>query len=175
MNSLFKLHGLAERRKRCRRGVLMPEFVLSVAVLITMLLAIVQYGIIMFNVNALNHVARETARYAAVHAAESTSDDAATDPVSIRGELSHLCSVSPLNYNYILNTASTASPSLVSNPNDPGVATTYTERAYGNLLTITIQYNMAKVVFFKPAVAGLSNWGTYTVYSTTMIDIPQVQ
>ena len=170
----------AEQRKRFRRGVLMPELVLSVAVLLTFIFAIIQFGVIMFNVNALNHVARETARYAAVHAGESTSDDAATDPVSIRGELSHLCSVSPLNYNYIMNTStsSTYANQIVSSPSAPGTYWPYSERSQGQLLTITVQYNMSHVVFFTPFVPALAAWcGSkgYTVSASTMIDVPTVQ
>ncbi len=168
MNGLPINAGLLKRRKRSQRGVLMPELVLTIALLLMVTFAIIQYGVIMFNVNALNHVARETARYAAVHGGETTSDDAATDPVSIRAACERLCQVSPLNYNYILNTASTATPALVT-------PTTYTSRTYGNLVTITLQYKMSEVVFLKPLVPGLTAWGTYTVQSTTVEDIPQVQ
>jgi Flp pilus assembly protein TadG len=151
------------RRLRYQLGGLTVEFMFCVMILLVFMMAIIQYGVIMLNVNALNHVARETARYAEVHGLETTSDDQATDSISIRGELQSLCAHSPLNYSYVENTTGT-SPALVT-------PTTYENRASGQLVTITIKYNMKPVIFLNAFLPGLSTWNTMTVQSTTVVDV----
>lgn len=166
-----------KRRRACLGGTLV-EFAICASFVMMLTLAIIQYCVLVFDINALNHIAREAARYAAVHGAESTACDVVTDPVSIRAEISNLCAHSPLNYNNIENTTPSTTPYLItynwasttsgtdpSSTNPVGAGT-----AFG-YVTISIKYNMAKAVFFEPFVPGLSSWGNMTVQASSIIDV----
>ena len=65
MSRMFYNRERRRVRSRCRRGVTMVEVGICVSIFLVLLLAIIQYAVIMANVVAVNHVARSTARFAA--------------------------------------------------------------------------------------------------------------
>src|SRR5687768_3283072 len=78
----LRLGGL--HRSARRRGQALLEMALVVIVLLFLTLGLIQYGLIANTKITMANIAREGARYAAVHGTESTSDDASTTEKSIR-------------------------------------------------------------------------------------------
>src|SRR5258708_21304294 len=67
-------------RRRRRGGGVTLEFMMVCSVLMGLMMGIIQYSLVMFNLNGVEQVAREAARYAAGHGAENTADHGAHPP-----------------------------------------------------------------------------------------------
>lgn len=167
-NFLFKpfsghLQSYPTRRSIRRRGQALIEMALVVIVLLVLTLGLIQYGIIANTKVTMANLAREGARYAAVHGTETTSDGPSTpgdDAItSIRDQVIKVASYTNLkditDANIIIEPAKTT--------DDP--------RASGELVTVTITYDM-RTKFFMPGsslIPGLNNFGDSTRVSATMV------
>lgn len=135
-----------------RRGQAIVEMAFVVMILLSLTMGMLQYGVI-YNTNIqLTNLAREGARYAAVHATEST---AATQTRT-----------------YLRDIATRTVISQSSLTDDKIAFTTGTGGATaGSPITITIYYDMRKKFFLPvPGWAGLNDprW-TNKPYSATML------
>lgn len=70
------LRGVAHRSRGRRRGQALVEFAFVVTVLLTLTMGLMQYGLLFNTASSLTNIAREGARYSAVHATEANSDPA---------------------------------------------------------------------------------------------------
>ena len=132
-------------RRRTQRGsATLVEFALVASILMVFTMAIIQYGIIANAVNALSHISRDAARYAAVHGLEGTADAAAsaTTPnnASIRSEIKRMCDISPINYSDVTVTITYPNPLVNGKP-----------------VTVSLSYNLSKKFFMPTSFPGLSN------------------
>lgn len=160
-SGLFQSH--VARRGMRRRGQALIEMALVVIVLLVLTLGLVQYGLIANTKVTMANLAREGARYAAVHGTEATSDGASTPgdnvTTSIRDRVMEVASYTNLkditDANIIIEPAKT--------DDDP--------RTSGELVTVTITYDM-RSKFFMPGsslIPGLNNFGDSTRVSATMV------
>jgi Flp pilus assembly protein TadG len=151
------------RRSMRRRGQALIEMALVVIVLLVLTLGLIQYGLIANTKVTMANLAREGARYAAVHGTETNSDGPSdlSDPktTSIRDRVMEVASYTNLkdisDANILIEPAKTQA--------DP--------RTSGELVTVTITYDM-RTKFFMPGsslIPGLNNFGDSTRVSATMV------
>ncbi len=130
------------RRSRRRAQTLVETALVLSLVLLPTLLGFLQYGAIIYTAHALQSVAREGARFAAVHAGETTFDDAVTqsNPPSLRNYLQTVCASTNIGYADLTgNITATSTPRLYVTPD--------ASRISGQPITVRITYPMSKKFF----------------------------
>jgi Flp pilus assembly protein TadG len=146
-------HRLARRRS----GQTLVETALMLTfVLIPMTIGILQFGIIMNSTNSLTQIAREGARYAAVHGTEANSDAAIKDYIQA---VAAGTSIRPTD----IPDANITISMLAVNGVTPA-------RASGYPINVTIKYPMSRKVFIPnmPFMSKLKN--DYYVQSTFVLE-----
>ncbi|MDF2440062.1 MAG: hypothetical protein JWN98_1046 [Abditibacteriota bacterium] len=132
---------------------------MSALLVITM--GLIQYGIIYNAVGTLTHLAREGARFAAIHAMDSTT--------TVNGVTS---SADAAIRNYIRWKAQSTSITVASLPDDSIVVTPApgnSARSSGQPITITITYDLRRKLFLGSKFPGLSRLAG--VRSTSMTHV----
>lgn len=163
----WRLRGRRATQPRLRRGQALIEMALVVVVLLLLTLGLIQYGLLANAKITMDNIAREGARYAALHGVDVDSDDGTgvcpgADPSSYAGH-SIRCHIKYAVANTTLkdlnpDTDVTISPNL----NDP-------KRTPGKLITVTVTYNMRKKFILPSGFPGLSRFGTATAADASMV------
>ncbi len=142
-------HGASWRRfGRDRRGNSFVEFAFIAPLLILMTIGVFDIGRMVWTISALNHSARETARYAAIHGSASSSPATESELVQKAAD------------NYIgIGKGDTSGSGLNTNVNwDPGMSP-------GSTVTITVanDFYFWTVGFFTGQTFTLTGRGAMTV------------
>ena len=147
------------RRSARRRGQALLEMAFVVIVLLFLTLGLIQYGLIANAKVTMANIAREGARYAAVKGTESTSDDPSTEEGnSQEGSIR----------DRVRNVAATTTLSDITDDNiliSPPVGS----RTRGDLVTVTITYDMKRKFILSSSFPGLDRFGGLTQTSATMV------
>jgi len=143
-------------RSKATRGSVAVEGVIAIIVLIGLTFAIIQYAIIMNAKVTVQYYAKEGSRYAAVHNTDSGFNTAALDT-------------------YMQNNIATSGQTvpysgLTVSYYAPGTKLDNGTTPPSNTLTVEVQYNLANKVLLSPFVPGMSQFGSYTYYSTTFAE-----
>lgn len=131
-----------ERFSKRRRGSVLVETALCLTFFILpMFFAGLQYSIIVNASHTVNRMAREGARFAAVHGGESTFDNADTqsNPPSLRNYMKSLCVGTNISW------------SDISSPASRITVTPAASRYSGQGITVTVTYPMNKKMIFQSA------------------------
>lgn len=167
LRALFSSHlqSYVARRGMRRRGQALIEMALVVIVLLVLTLGLIQYGLIANAKVTMANLAREGARYAAVHGRETNSDDPSTpgdgSTTSIKDRVMEVASYT--NLKDITDGDIEIETVPVNKPVD--------QRQPGDLIKVTIKYDM-RTKFFMPGstlIPGLNNFGDSTRVSATMV------
>ncbi len=121
---------------RAQRGQAMVEFALIAPLLMILLLFMIQYGLIMNTHVTIAHMAREGARYAAVHAATNA-------PI-----VAYIQAIRSPNIR-------TSDLTVAISP-----AEGTTARTVGNAITVALTYNMSRNMFMPARFLGVPLPGT---------------
>jgi Flp pilus assembly protein TadG len=121
---------------RRRASTLVETALCMTFVLIPMTIAGIQFAIVINASHTLNRMAREGARFAAVHGGESTFDNAVnqSNPPSLKNYMQTLCSGTNIAYSDIQNKISVTSAA---------------NRKSGLGITVSISYPMSKKIIFN--------------------------
>lgn len=143
----------ARQRKARRRGVTILETALIMPLLLFLTMGLVQYGIIMDTTNVLTNLARDGARYCAIHAFDG---NAATSDAAVRAYIRQ-------------RTAGTIVPSTTIP--DSSIVITVADRSPGQPYEIQINYSLAQKMFLPLNFMGFKFYtGTYTASSVVLIE-----
>ena len=136
---------------RQRRGVAMVEFALISTLLIGLTMAMVQYGIIFNTTISLTNMSREAARFAAVQAHKSGSDQMIKD---------YIRDTAPSGIKY-------SDLTIGITPTEANA----TERTKGKPITVTITYPMSRKLFLPSKFLGMTIFSAnYTTTGKMMIE-----
>lgn len=135
-------------RQAPRRGQALIEMALVVIVLLFLTLGLIQYGLIANARVTMANLAREGARYAAVHGTEVTADADTRDRVKAIASNTNLRDITDANI-------------LIASPNTP--------RRGGDLITVTITYDMRRKFIVPASFPGLGSFGSLTQTGATMV------
>ncbi|MEO7717858.1 MAG: TadE/TadG family type IV pilus assembly protein [Capsulimonas sp.] len=130
------------------------EMALCLPLLIWLTFAIIEYGIVINTTMTLTQLARDTARFVAIHGGETNADAAATVNGSIRAFLKAECAGQSINYSDL---------TVVIGTMDAGTgvvtANAASARLQGNVQTVQISYFMGnKISVSAKLVPGLSSF-----------------
>lgn len=129
--------------------------------------AIIQWGSIITTMNTITDLGRATARFAAVHATESTFLSASSTPAagSIQAFFQQQCGTSTVNYADFVDVSGTAGKGPSIGTIDSGgnfvTATTFTA---GAPVAVYLRYPMWKKVYASKLVPGMTTYGTVGNY-----------
>ena len=128
MMSRLDVHG-------CRRGIAAVEFALVLPILLTIIMIIINWGVVIYNQSVITNAAREGARWAAIHNTSSTTctNSNSTTP-------GDACQVA---YSYAYNRVYSfvGSPNLTVSQSSAGATT-------GASQSVTVQYTYGGVATY---------------------------
>ncbi len=146
-----------------RRGQALIEMAMVVIVLLFLTLGLIQYGLIANAKITLTNIAREGARYAALHGKDTDADDAAsTAACLVAGNHIIRCRIRDV-----------AAKTTLSNldPNtDVTITPVQTARQKGSLVTVTVSYNLRNKLILPSGFPGLSGIGTTQVSGSMVLE-----
>jgi hypothetical protein len=129
--------------------------------------AIIQWGSVITTMNTITDLGRATARFAAVHATESTFLSASSTPAagSVQAFFQQQCGSSTVNYADFADSKGTVGkgPGVGTLASDGSFTPTTTFTA-GSPVAIYLGYPMWKKVYASKLVPGLSQWATVGYY-----------
>jgi len=151
-------------RKR-RRGSALVEFALVSVLVVTLIMATIQAGFLVFTMSKVKDVTRKTARYAAIHAMDTeTANSLAQDDTEIVTQFDTYAGEANLTL---------ADLTIAINP-PGGISPPSPNRKQNFPITVTVTYNLNKHLAFMPgageALLKEFNWGTLTVAQTATIE-----
>jgi hypothetical protein len=128
--------GHKKSSKRRRASTLVETALCMTFVLIPMTVAGLQFAIVINTAHTLNRLAREGARFAAVHGGESTFDNAVTqsNPPSLKNYMQSICAGTTVSYSDIQNKITVTSAAT---------------RKSGLGITVSINYPMSRKIIFN--------------------------
>jgi Flp pilus assembly protein TadG len=146
--------------KRAQRGAAAVEAMLLLPLIVWATFAIIQWGSVINAMNTITDLGRSAARFAAVHATESTCNDTSAGTGSVQAFLKAQCASSPINYSDLVGTDGVAgSGAIVGSVASNGTftpAASGTTFVPGTSVAIKLQYPMAKKVYASKLVPGIS-------------------
>lgn len=147
-NNKQDFHSRSRRQKFS--GQALVEMALVVTILLFLSMGLIQFALISNARVTMTNLAREGARYGAVHALESGSDTAIK--------------------NYVVSVAdSTPLSSLVANDVTISPAYGATSRISGQPITVTVTYNLRSKFILPASFPGLSRIGTASTATAIMV------
>lgn len=157
------VHPLQHRSKR--RGQAILEMAAVVIVLLFLTMGLIQFALIANARITLTNLAREGARFAAVHATEIDSDNNPDPAKGIKAHVIKLADATTLadaGTRSSVNTITvTISPAETSPPNPLRTST--------KPIQVSVSYDMRHKFFLPVIFPGLANWGNQTTSSASMI------
>jgi len=137
-----------------QRGAALVEFALVVMILVMMLYAIVQYGMIINTLSTLSYLSQVGCRYASVHSDDVNADKNSTTSGSIAY--------------YVATVANTTTVK----PSDITISVTPLQndtvnRAAGKPISVSVQYDMGKRSYFGGFVPGVKAGTNIVTKQTT--------
>ncbi len=141
------------------RGQAMVEMALVVTVLLFLSMGLIQFALIANARITLTNLAREGARFAAVHATETGSDNNADSTKGIKTYVVRVADSTSLN--------SIAIGDITISPMETSPMSM--SRSSGKPITVTVNYNMRNKFILPVSFPGLSRFGTNTSSSAKMI------
>lgn len=131
--------------RRVRRGQALIEMAMVVTVLLFLTLGLIQYGLIANTKVTMANLARVGARRAAVIGLQKTSDDSGkTNKDSIRG--------------YVFRAAASTILQDIDDSNVEITPATAAGRTKGDIVTVTIKYDMRRKIILPLGFPGLSTF-----------------
>jgi Flp pilus assembly protein TadG len=153
-----------------RRGQAMIEMALVVTVLLFLTLGLIQYGILANARITQTNIAREGARYAAVHALD-TSNKFPAGTCGLTNDRNFNDDPDGAIKFYMTNCVADSTPlrdlvdtNIVISPAKGGL-----NRNSGNPINITVNYNLRNKFILPVSFPGLNKFGTTTAATATMV------
>ena len=143
-------------KKSVRKGQAMVEMALVVTVLLFLTMGLIQYGLISNARITMTNLAREGARFAAVHATESGSDTSTNPALGIKAYVVQVAQSTPLKG--LTSAAVTVSP-----------AEGNAARTSGQPITVTLTYNLRNKFILPVSFPGLGRIGTTSTAVAIMV------
>lgn len=143
-------------KKSKRNGQALVEMALVVTVLLFLTMGLIQYGLISNARITMTNLAREGARFAAVHATESGSDTSTNPALGIKAYVVQVAQSTPLRN---ITTAS-----VTVTPAEGNAA-----RTSGQPITVTVTYNLRSKFIMPISFPGLGRIGTTSTATAIMV------
>ena len=164
MQTLQSVGSHFSSRRRKGQAIVESALVMSLVVL-PALLGFLQYGVILYTAHNLQSLAREGARFAAVHGGESTFDNNVNqaNPPSLLNYLRTVCSTTNVNYNDLTGNIPGVSPARARIFVTPSAS-----RTSGQGITVQITYPMSRKFFVGSMEPGVP--AQYTATATFVLE-----
>ena len=162
-------------RRAQNKGALIVEMGICLPLLVWLTFAIIEYGLVINTTVTLSQLARDTARFTAVHGGEKTADapaydikDATSSTASIRNFLKTECAGTSINYSDL-----TVVVGALDATNSTVAANVAANRTRGSAITVQLSYDLSKKISVSSQlVPGLATFksGAYIKRSTILLE-----